>query len=91
MPSLKKQLEKTRMETKESCLMNGRLAEALEERTKQVANLAHLLDDRTKQVAMVEEERDRFRGRINQLIEEHANQIAKRNYFRQTFFFFYIK
>lgn len=79
-PILKKQVEKVKNEAEESRLMNRRLAEVLDERTKQVAvlesNIAQLLDDRTKQVAVLEEERDRFRDRINELVEEHANQIT---------------
>lgn len=88
MPSLKKQIEKARCEAEEFRVTSRRLAEALEERTKQLAvleeersrfqtSIAQLLDERTKQVAVLEEETNHFHGRIAHLVEEHAHQIEK--------------
>lgn len=61
--------------------MTARLAEALEERNKQVSaletSITHLLDERNEQVAVLEVEKTRFHNRIIEQAEEHASQIAK--------------
>lgn len=82
-PTLKKQLEKVKNESEQSHLMTAHLADALEERNKQISvletNISQLLDERNKQEVLLEEERAQFHSRITQMAEEHAKQIAKRN------------
>lgn len=93
-PTLKMQLEKAKTETEESRLMTARLADALEERNKQVAvletSISQLLDERNKQVAVFEEERGQFHNRITQLAEEHAHQIAKCKCLIMTRIYFFL-